>query len=57
MPYEKWLLVWCEVCRRGIPDREMTRDDVAETVFQLVYSQVRQARQLSTVRWKGRIQD
>lgn len=57
MPYEKWLLVWCEVCRHGIPDREMTRDDVAETVFQLVYRQVRQARQLSTVRWKGRIQD
>ena len=44
-------------CRHGIPDREMTRDDVAETVFQLVYRQVRQARQLSTVRWKGRIQD
>lgn len=44
-------------CRHGIPDREMTRDDVAETVFQLVYHQVRQARQLSTVRWKGRIQD
>lgn len=30
-PYEKWLPVWCEVCRHGIPDREMTRDDVAET--------------------------
>lgn len=31
MPCEKWFLVWCEVCRHGVPDREMTRDDVAET--------------------------